>query len=188
MATARILYARVSTAQQNLDRQLVDMDGYDKVYMDKMSGKDRNRPQLEACIDFAREGDVVEVWELSRLARSLADLLDIIAELNAKGVTVRFLKENLVFAPNATDHMSTFQMQILGAVAQLERSLIKERQLEGIAIAKAAGKFKGGTKKITAEQEAEIRQLLADGESAIEIAKTYGISRQSVYNIKKSNA
>lgn len=185
---ARVLYARVSSVQQNLDRQLIDSDQYRRVFCDKMSGKDRNRPQLEECIGYVREGDIVEVAEISRLARSVSDMLSIVADINREGASVHFIKENLTFSPEASDAMAKFQLHIFSAVAELERSLIRERQLEGIKLAKEAGKFKGGQKKLTAEQEAEIVQFLKDGVSVIELADTYKVSRQTVYNIKKANA
>lgn len=176
-------YVRVSTVDQNTVRQL---DGLvlDKVFTDKASGKDTRRPELHECLDYIRDGDTLVVHSMDRLARSLKDLLDIVGDLVGRGVTVRFVKENLTFTADTSDPYAHFQMQILGAVAELERSILLERQREGIAIAKAKGVYKGRKPALTAEQIAVVLPRLAAGESATDLAKEFGVSRATVYNVK----
>ncbi|OFR68629.1 recombinase family protein [Corynebacterium sp. HMSC078H07] len=172
-------YQRVSSYGQNEERQLTDVD-VDEMFTDKASGKDTNRPQLSAAIRYARKGDVFVVHSMDRLARNIVDLRGIVEELNAKGVAVRFVKENLVF--NGEDSaMNNLLLNMLGAVAEFERSLIKERQREGIAIAKAKGKYKGRKPSLTSAQVDEVVELKASGVSIAEIARRYGVSRPSIY-------
>ncbi|MDO6385277.1 recombinase family protein [Uliginosibacterium sp. 31-12] len=175
-------YIRVSSIGQNTERQL---DGIttDKTFTDKASGKDTNRPQLQAAIDHCREGDTFIVHSIDRLARSLGDLEKIVETLTAKGVVVKFITQGLTFTNDRADPMATLMMHMLGAVAQFERALIKERQLEGIAIAKEAGKYRGGVAKLTPEK---VRELAAEDEAANSkgrsaLAKKYGLSRESLY-------
>lgn len=178
----RVGYVRVSTVEQNTDRQL---DGaiLDKVFTDKASGKDTNRPQLARAIEYVREGDTVVVHSMDRLARNLEDLRRIVRELTSKGVRVEFNKESLTFTGDDSA-MNTLLLSMLGAVAEFERSMILERQREGIAIAKAAGKYKGRKASLTPAQAAEMRERLATGESVTALAAEYGVSRQTVYNYK----
>lgn len=172
-------YQRVSSYGQNEERQLTDVD-VDEMFTDKASGKDTNRPQLNAAIRYARKGDVFVVHSMDRLARNIVDLRGIVEDLNAKGVAVRFVKENLVF--NGEDSaMNNLLLNMLGAVAEFERSLIKERQREGIAIAKAKGKYKGRKPSLTSSQVNEVVELKAAGVSIAEIARRYGVSRPSIY-------
>ena len=130
-------YIRVSTVDQNTERQL---DGLklDKVFTDKASGKDVNRPQLKAAREYVREGDRLVVHSLDRLARNLVDLKNIVSELTARDVTVQFVKENLTFT-NEDNAMSNLLLSVMGAFAEFERALIRERQREGIALAKKRG-------------------------------------------------
>jgi DNA invertase Pin-like site-specific DNA recombinase len=178
----RIGYQRVSTVDQNTDRQLDGVE-LDKVFTDKASGKDTNRPELARAIDYAREGDTLVVHSMDRLARNLEDLRRIVRELTGQGVKVEFAKENLTFAGDDSP-MNTLLLSLLGAVAEFERSMILERQREGIALAKAAGKYKGRKAALTHDQADELRARLARGESASGLAREYRISRQSVYNYK----
>lgn len=175
-------YVRVSTTDQNLDRQL---DGItcDRIFQDKASGKDVNRPALQECMNYVRAGDVLLVWEISRLARNLQDLLTIVNTLNNKGVTVKFLTENLTFSANGSDAFSELQLSLLGAFASFERKLIRQRQAEGIKIAKENGRYKNcGRKKILSDsQVSEIRELAESGMKKIDIARKYGVSRFTVY-------
>ena len=182
MATGqRIAYRRVSTADQKTARQLEGMD-FDEEFEDKASGKDTARPALEAMLKHVRKGDTVFVHSMDRLARNLGDLEATVKKLNDKGAAVRFEKEGLAFEPgNAANPMSTLMLQILGAFAQFERSLILERQREGIAIAKAKGVFKGGNNKLRPELAATIKQRLSEGASPTAVAKELGVSRQTVY-------
>ena len=181
----KIGYKRVSTADQNTARQLEGVEGLDEVFEDKASGKDAKRPQLEAMLKHVRKGDTVFVHSMDRLARNLADLEAIVQQLNGKGVSIRFVKEGLDFQPGNANPMSTLLLQLLGAVAQFERSLILERQREGIAIAKAEGRFKGRPKGPENPKAEEVRRRVAAGERVTDIAKELGISRQSAYTWAK---
>jgi DNA invertase Pin-like site-specific DNA recombinase len=178
----RIGYQRVSTVDQNTARQLDGVD-LDKVFTDRASGKDINRPELAHALDYARDGDTLVVHSMDRLARNLEDLRRIVRELNSSGVKVEFVKESLTFAGDDSP-MSTLLLSMLGAVAEFERSMILERQREGIAIAKAAGKYKGRKASLKVDQASELRQRLAAGESVTALAREYGVSRQTVYNYK----
>jgi DNA invertase Pin-like site-specific DNA recombinase len=176
----RVGYQRVSSVDQNTARQLEGIK-LDKVFTDKASGKDTSRPELTRAIEYVREGDTLVVHSMDRLARNLEDLRRIVRELTAQGVRVEFSKENLTFAGDDSP-MSTLLLSMLGAVAEFERSLILERQREGIALAKAAGKYKGRKAALSNERVAELRERLAQGESVTSLAKAFGISRQTVYN------
>ncbi len=176
----RIGYQRVSTVDQNTDRQL-DGVALDKIFSDHASGKDTKRPELSRAIDYAREGDTLVVHSMDRLARNLEDLRRIVRELTGQGVRVEFVKESLTFTGDDSP-MNTLLLSMLGAVAEFERSMILERQREGIALAKAAGKYKGRKAALTDDQANELRTRLAAGEAVTALAKAFGISRQSVYN------
>lgn len=178
----RIGYLRVSTADQNTERQL-DGIALDKVFTDKASGKDTKRPELARAMEYVREGDTLIVHSMDRLARNLEDLRRIVRELTAKGVRVEFAKEGLSFTGDDSA-MNTLLLSMLGAVAEFERSMILERQREGIAVAKAAGKYKGRKASLSPAQAAELRQRLAAGEPVSALAAEYGVSRQTVYNYK----
>lgn len=180
MQGQHIGYIRVSTAEQNTERQLEGVMLH-KTFTDKCSGKDTNRPQLEACLDFLREGDVLHVHSIDRLARNLQDLLRIIEALNTRQVTVSFHKEQLTFSGNQSDPFQQLQLQIIGAVAQFERSMIRERQKEGIAIAKAAGKYKGRKPSLSADQIEQAKQMVAEGQNKSDIARFFGVSRTTLY-------
>jgi DNA invertase Pin-like site-specific DNA recombinase len=178
----RVGYLRVSTVDQNTDRQL-DGIALDKVFTDKASGKDTNRPELTRALEYVREGDTLVVHSMDRLARNLEDLRRIVRELTGRAVRVEFVKESLTFT-GEDSAMNTLLLSMLGAVAEFERSMILERQREGIAIAKAAGKYKGRKPSLTPAHAAEMRERLAAGESVTALAAEYGVSRQTVYNYK----
>ena len=178
-------YIRVSTLDQNTVRQL-DGEQLDRVFTDQASGKDQNRPQLEALIDFARDGDTVLVHSMDRLARNLDDLRAIVRRLTAKKVQVRFVKENLSFTGDDTA-MATFLLSVMGAFAEFERALIRERQREGITLAKKAGVYKGRGKMLNAEQSAALIRRAAAGEAKAALAREFGVSRQTVYQYIRSN-
>lgn len=176
---AKIFYRRVSSEGQSLDRQ--EAGDADKVFEEKLSGASaKDRPALQAMIDYAREGDTVHVHSIDRLARDLRDLQDIISVLNDKGVTIKFNSENLTFSADGSDAFAKLQLQMMGAFAEFERNIIKRRQAEGIAKAKAEGKFKGGKKRI---DRAKVRSLRNEGLSTYKIAEQMGISRMSVHRI-----
>lgn len=179
MTGQRVGYRRVSSVDQNAGRQL-DGVPVDKIFTDKASGKDTDRPELARALDYVREGDTFIVHSMDRLARNLDDLRRIVRDLTAKGVRVEFVKEAQVFTGDANP-MSNLLLSLLGAVAEFERSLIRERQLEGIALAKAAGKYRGGQPKLHDEQAAELRRRHAAGEGVAALAREFGVSRQTVY-------
>lgn len=176
----RVGYRRVSAVDQNTERQLDGVE-LDKVFTDKASGKNTDRPELARARDYVREGDTLVVHSMDRLARNLEDLRRLVRELTGQGVRVEFIKENLTFAGDDSP-MNTLLLSMLGAVAEFERSMILERQREGIALAKAAGKYRGRKAALTADQADELRARLAAGESVTAVAKDFGISRQTVYN------
>lgn len=178
----RVGYQRVSTVEQNTDRQL-DGIAVDKMFTDKASGKDIHRPELARAVDYLRQGDTLVVHSMDRLARNLEDLRRIVRELTGQGVRVEFVKESLTFTGEDSP-MNTLLLSMLGAVAEFERSMILERQREGIALAKAAGKYKGRKAALTETQAGELRARLANHEPVAALAREYGISRQSVYNYK----
>ena len=178
-------YARVSSVDQDTARQLEALNalGIDRLFEDKASGKDINRPQLAEAMKYARSGDTLVVHSLDRLARNLADLLRIVDELTARGVTIQFIKENLSFTSSESNSMSKLMLQMLGSFAEFERSLIRERQREGIAIAKKAGAFKGRKQALNLEQAKELVSLdtTNHGKNRSALAKQFGISRNSLY-------
>lgn len=181
-------YARVSSTDQHLARQieaLKGVHGIARIYSDKASGKNADREGLRECLDYLTEGDTLAVASMDRLARSLPDLLSIVHGLAERGVGVKFLKEALTFdgSPNAE-----LMLAVFGAVAQFERALIKERQAEGVRLAKEAGKYKGRAPKLTAEQQATVRQLHAEGVNVAEIGRRFNVSRQAVYRYLKAGA
>lgn len=186
-------YVRVSSTDQNTARQL---DGLtlDKIFTDKQSGKDKDRPQLQAMIEYARSGDTVFVHSLDRLARNFDDLLAIIKELNAKGVTFKSLTENITIGGDGASPMDTLILHIFGAIAQFNRSLIREAQREGIAKAKERGVYAGRKSVLTAEKRKEIDELLAKKEQSLsdykkisysEIAKQVGVSLSVLNRYKR---
>ena len=182
----RIGYVRVSSVDQNDARQL-DGVALDKTFTDKASGKNTDRPQLQAMLDFVREGDEIYVHSMDRLSRSLRDLQDVVERLTARGISVTFVKENLRFDPPATGTdahrtaYSTLMLQLLGAVGQFERALILERQREGIAIAKTKNLYQGRKNTLDKPEIARLIKMAAEGLPKVQIAEMLGISRASVY-------
>jgi DNA invertase Pin-like site-specific DNA recombinase len=181
MSGQNIAYIRVSSVQQNTGRQLEGLI-FDETFTEKVSAKDTKRPQLQACLTHLRKDDVLHVHSLDRLARNLSDLEKLVTELNRKGVTVHFHKENLVFSGEANP-MQTLMLQMFGAFAQFERSLIKERQAEGIAVALKNNVKFGRAPKLDAEQIAELKDRAANHEDKSRLAKEFGISRPTLYKM-----
>ena len=175
----RVGYIRVSAYDQNPERQLEGIQ-LDKTYTDKASGKDTQRPRLEALMGFVREGDTVIVHSMDRLARNLDDLRAIVQRLTQKKVQVQFVKENLTFTGEDSP-MATLMLSVMGAFAEFERALLKERQREGIAIAKQKGIYKGRKKTLSPEQAQILRQRAQAGEKKSTPAKEFGISRETLY-------
>ena len=177
----RIGYVRVSAVDQNTARQLDGVE-LDKVFTDKASGKDTNRPQLKAALDYLRDGDVLVVHSMDRLARNISDLLNTVQTLNDRGVVVEFVKEGLTFTGDDSA-ISKLMLTIMGGVAEFERAMIRERQLEGIAKAKQAGKYRGRQSTMAGAQIKEIRVRAAAGENKSALAREFMLSRQTIYNI-----
>jgi len=182
-AGQRIGYIRVSSGDQNPDRQLADQrDRLDKVFIDHASGRTIHRPQWQALRQYVREGDTVVVHSIDRLARNLDDLRRIVKDLTEEGVTIEFLKEAMHFVPQGqASAMDQLQFTILGAFAEFEVNLLHERQAEGIALAKQRGVYTGGHVKLTRAQITEMQALLAEGKSKSAIARHFGIHRATIY-------
>ena len=178
-------YIRVSTVDQNTDRQLDGMK-LDRIFTEKISGKTVNRPVLKECLSHLRSGDTLHVHSMDRLARNLKDLQQIVEDLTGKGIKIVFHKENLTFT-NDANPMSKLMLQIMGAVAEFERCLIKERQMEGIQKAKAKGVYTGRKPCLNEKQKNAIRQKRAEGFNPTQLAKEFGVSRATVYNVLKKS-
>jgi len=183
LGMTNIGYIRVSTVDQNTARQL-DGVALQEVFEEKISAATTKRAKLKECMRFLRKGDTLHVHSIDRLARNLADLLSILNDLIGRGVAIRFHKENLTFTGD-DNPFQTLQLQIIGAVAQFEREIIKERQREGIAKAQAQGKHCGRKPKLTQAQVSEIKTRIKAGEEKKVLATEYGVSRQTLYRVIK---
>ena len=172
-------YIRVSTLDQHTERQLEGIK-VNKTFLDQASGKDIKRPQLDQLMSFVRSGDTVIIHSMDRLARNLDDLRRIVQTLTGKGVRIEFVKEHLTFTGEDSP-MANLMLSVMGAFAEFERALIKERQREGIAQAKKRGAFKGRRKSLSQAEVDELRQRIAAGMSKSQAAREYGISRQTLY-------
>ena len=177
----RVGYIRVSTLDQNTERQL-DGLSLDKTFTDKASGKDTKRPELQRTLEYLREGDTLVVHSMDRLARNLDDLRKIVLNLTRKGVAVEFVKERLTFTGEDSP-MSLLMLSVMGAFAEFERSLLKERQREGIALAKRKGLYKGRKPSLTEERVKELRKRIAAGDKKAVLAREFRISRQTLYRV-----
>ncbi|CEI53381.1 recombinase family protein [Pseudomonas aeruginosa] len=189
----RVGYIRVSTKDQNPERQLHDLPfELDKTFIDHFSGKTAKRPALQEMFDYVRSGDIVYAHDVFRLARSLIDLVTIVQKLNKKGVSVHIVKNNLNFTPNSDDKFDKFQLHVLGAVAELERGIISENQAEGIKLAKKKkGKYKGRSPAITEEKLKELIHTLKNKDDSYpftQIAKDYGVSYMTLIRYRKKYA
>lgn len=177
----RIGYIRVSSIDQNTVRQLDGIE-LDITFTDKASGKSIDRPQLQAALKHARMGDVLVVHSMDRLARNVEDMLRTVRELNGKGVSVEFVKENMTFSAGTDDPRSMLMFTMLSAFGEFERAIIRERQREGIAIAKAKGTvYKGRKPALSPEQITELRELVANGAVKAQLARDFGICRDTLY-------
>jgi len=179
MSGFNVGYIRVSSIGQNTERQL-DSITLDKIYEEKASAKDAARPVLQDCIEYVRQGDTLHVHSMDRLARNLDDLRSIVKTLTAKGVAVRFHKEQLTFTGD-DNPMAVLMLSVMGAFAEFERSLIRERQREGIAVAKEKGVYRGRKPMLTKDRVEELRRRAASGEKKTVLAREFGISRETVY-------
>ncbi|MFU8797814.1 MAG: recombinase family protein [Gammaproteobacteria bacterium] len=179
MKGQRIGYIRVSTADQNSARQLEGMT-LDRTFTDHASGKDTKRPQLEALLSFIREGDTLVVHSMDRLARNLDDLRQLVHTLTEKGIKVEFIKESLIFTGEDAP-MSKLLLSIMGAFAEFERALLRERQREGIAIAKKKGVYTGRKKALSPALIDELKKRVQTGEKKTHLAKEFNISKETLY-------
>jgi DNA invertase Pin-like site-specific DNA recombinase len=175
----RIGYVRVSSFDQNPERQLEGIQ-VDRNFTDKASGKDVKRPQLGVLMGFARAGDTVVVHSMDRLARNLDDLRRIVQTLTQRGVHIEFVKEHLCFTGEDSP-MANLMLSVMGAFAEFERSLIRERQREGIALAKQRGAYRGRKKSLSDSEIAELQQRAAAGEKKAMLAREFGICRETLY-------
>ena len=151
------------------------------------SGKDLHRPQLDAMIGFVRDGDTVLVHSMDRLARNLDDLRRTVRTLTGKGVRVEFVKEHLTFTGDDTA-MATLLMSVMGAFAEFERALIRDRQREGIALAKQRGAYRGRKPALNQAQIAQLTERAAAGDAQTALAREFGISRETVYQYLRAAA
>ena len=189
----RVAYVRVSSADQNLSRQLGAVGECDETFTEKQSGKTaRDRPQLQALIRHVRHGDHVVVTSMDRLARSVTDLNNIVQQITGdpahhtdedprKGASIEFLKERLTFTPEGEDPMAEFQLNMMGSFAQFERDLIRQRQADGIAAAKKRGAYKGRPRTLGNEQIHSVRNAALAGTPKVQIARDHNISRSTLY-------
>ncbi len=179
MKGQRIGYIRVSTFDQNPERQLEGIP-VDRTFSDKASGKDIHREQLEVLMTFVRMGDTVIVHSMDRLARNLDDLRRIVQSLTKNGVRIEFVKENLTFTGEDSP-MANLMLSVMGAFAEFERALIRERQREGIALAKQRGAYRGRKRALSDTDIAALKLRVAVGEKKAQIARDFGISRETLY-------
>ena len=175
----RIGYIRVSSFDQNPDRQLEELKVV-RSFTDKASGKDTHRPELESLLAFVREGDTVVVHSMDRLARNLDDLRRIVQDLTRRGIRIEFIKEGLTFTGDDSP-MANLMLSVMGAFAEFERSLLKERQREGITLAKQRGAYRGRKRSLNTEQISEMKSRIEAGEQKSKVARDMNISRETVY-------
>lgn len=178
---ANVAYVRVSTKEQNTGRQLEALKSFsiDRIYEEKVSGKDQNRPQLKAMLDYLRDGDTLYIESFSRLARSLSDLLEIVEKLNSKGVQLVSLKERI----DTSTPSGKFQFHVFGALAEFERDLIRQRQREGIDLALKEGRSYGRPRiYINEEKILPVIKRWQSGEiTAVEAMKITGLKKNTFY-------
>jgi DNA invertase Pin-like site-specific DNA recombinase len=184
MQGQRIGYVRVSSFDQNPERQL-DQVQLDRLFMDKASGKDSKRPELDALLAFVREGDTVIVHSMDRLARNLDDLRRLVQNLTKRGIRIEFVKEHLSFTGEDSP-MANLMLSIMGAFSEFERALLRERQREGIALAKKRGAYKGRKKALEDKQVESLRQQVQAGVTKAQLARDFNISRETVYQYLRS--
>ena len=174
----RIAYVRVSTVEQNEQRQIEAMEKYniEKWFTEKISAKDTNRPKLQELLEFAREGDTVHIHDFSRLARSTKDLLDIVDALNQKGVNLVSNKENI----DTSTPTGKLMLTMIGAINEFERANLLERQREGIAIAKREGKYSGRKRKSVQDFDKYYERFIKREINKSQFAKLIGVSRPTL--------
>ncbi len=181
-------YIRVSSVDQNPERQIIAIQAAlgsepDRWFTDHSSGGTTDRPALSAMLTHVREQDVIVVASMDRLARSVVDLDQLVSDLTARAVIVRFIKEGLIFqASGGADPLAVFQLQVMGAFAQLERALIRDRQREGIQAAKARGVYRGRSRRLSPEQIAAASDQIGSGVPKAVVARRLGVARQTLYD------
>lgn len=175
----RVGYVRVSTVDQNVSRQLNGIE-LDKVFVEKASGKNMERPQLNEMLSYVRDGDTVYVHSLDRLARNLDDLRQLVDRLTKKGVRVEFVQNHMTFSGEDSP-MAKLMLLVMRAFAEFERALIRERQIEGISLAKKRGVYKGRKPSLDSKQVGELRARAAAGEPKTKLAEDFGVTRATVY-------
>lgn len=181
-------YVRVSAADQNPDRQLQVLGECTKIFTDKISGKSRaKRAGLAALIDYIRDGDTIRVASMDRLGRSTRDLFDLVDEIVAKGAAVEFLKERITVDQNGSSPLDSLMLGVMASFAEFERNLIRERQAEGIAIAKARGKYVQKP-KLSAHDVEQAQAMIELGLPKTEVAARLGVTRQTLYAALKREA
>lgn len=185
MKGQKIGYIRVSSEDQNPARQLEGLD-MDRTFVDKFTGKVLERPQFVEMMKYVREGDLVYVHSMDRLARNLMDLRKTVETLNKRNVKVQFMKENLTFTGEDTP-MSMLLLSMMGAFAEFELSLIRERQKEGIRLARQRGVYIGRKKMLNTEQILEVHRLAKEGYKKTKIAEMFNMSREVVYKYLRLN-
>lgn len=173
----RIKYIRVSTQEQNTARQEQDLDRYDRVFIEKASGKNTDRPELKAMLDYVREGDIVEVESYSRIARNTQDLLSIVSQLTEKGVDFVSQKEKI----DTSSPSGRLMLTIFAGLAQFERECLLERQAEGIAIAKQQGRMGRPAVKPSSGFESIVKEWRAGSITAVEAMKRAGMTKATFY-------
>lgn len=172
-------YVRVSTFEQNESRQLEGVE-LDRVFTDKASGKNIQRPQLEAMMKYVRDGDMVICHSMDRLGRNLVDLRRTVTELTSRRIGIRFIKENLILTGDDSP-MATLLLNMMGSFAEFEVAWSRERQREGIEIAKREGVYKGRKRLLAPDRAAELNRRLGTGESKAALAREFGLDRTTVY-------
>ena len=182
VAGQKIGYARVSSKDQNLDRQLAALkkENVFRIFTDTVSGLSTQRPGLDGALNYLRTGDQLIVVSMDRLARSLIDLHRLVDELTERGVSVKFLKEGQTYSLDSSP-VAKLMLGLLGSVAEFERAIIRERQAEGIAKAKARGVYKGRAKVLNEEQIIQARKWVSEGIPKAEVARRLGIGRTTLY-------
>jgi len=184
MQGQRVGYVRVSSFEQNTDRQLEQLK-LDRTFTDRASGKNTQRPELDALLAFVREGDTVVVHSMDRLARNLDDLRRLVQGLTQRGIRIEFVKEGLTFTGDDSP-MATLMLSVMGAFAEFERALLRERQREGINLAKQRGAYKGRKKALGPDQAQALRKRAQAGEPKASLAREFGISRETLYQYLRS--
>ena len=188
----RVGYIRVSTVEQNDNQQREQLHAsgiIDRIFEDKISGRTRAlRPGLTECMTYLRDGDELVVSSIDRLARSLTDLRALVDGLTDKGVTATFLHEHLSFSKDNSDPRADLMLGILGSFAEFKRAIIRERQAEGIALAKKAGKYTSRKRALTPEQVVDARKRIAAGELKALVARAFGITRPALYRVVEDSA